>query len=150
MQRSFQSKIGIGFYLLLVSGLILLVWFLWFKLPMLSAVCAAYCIFLTQMLLRTDYIIRGDGSLFLSAGFMPVRTISIDTIQRIEIRKGCPGPYAVSNDGIVIVYARTKRVRVSPKDKAGFISELKKYRPAIRVEEKGKLTDKKSTKNNQL
>lgn len=135
MQRSFGSKTGIWLFILLILGLGLLIWSLWFRHPVGAALCAVVSIFLIQALLRTDYVVRADGLLILTAGFLPVKTIGIRTIRSIEARNGLPGIYALSADGMDVVYGEGKRVRLSPKDRTGFVTELKKYNPAIEIRE---------------
>ena len=89
--------------------------------------------FVTHMFLTTHYQIEGRV-LKIKSGFLFNKTISIDTIKKITATKNLFSSPATSPDRLEINYNKSDSIIISPKDKAGFIDELKKLKPDIEVD----------------
>jgi membrane protein YdbS with pleckstrin-like domain len=84
----------------------------------------------THMFLTTYYQIDGRV-LKIKSGFLFNKTIAIDSIREITATKNPLSSPATSLDRLEIKYNKSDSIIISPKDKAGFINELKKINPAL-------------------
>ena len=88
--------------------------------------------FLAYMFLTTRYTVSGE-ILTIRCGFLFKRTIDIMTIKKIAKTRNPISAPAASLDRIEISYHKFDRVIISPKDKIGFILQIKKINPAIEL-----------------
>ena len=128
MQRTFKSKIGWWYYLILTycSGCLLLA--IWYKEGMGMAALFLADLALIQFMLKTEYVIT-DGTLLLK-WIMPVCRIPVAEITKVEDSHNPLSSYALSLDRLKITYGKRYSL-VSPDNKKDFIAELQKYNSDI-------------------
>lgn len=127
----YQSKRagGLMFFLGLVTGSVVLLivaqgnW--WALLPLFLIV-----LFLRYLLFSIYYIIDGRR-LIIKCGFWYTRTIEIDRIKKVTPSNSIMSAPAASLDRLEIVYNAYDSVLVSPKDKEGFVKQLKILNPKL-------------------
>jgi hypothetical protein len=90
---------------------------------------------ITYLITQTKYIITGN-ILIIKAGFMINKTISIQEIKCITRTNNPLSSPALSLDRIEILYAKMKRVVISPKDRNLFINQLQAINNDIKYFEK--------------
>lgn len=89
-------------------------------------------LFITHLLVRTDYTIDGD-QLRIRCGLFRYAPIEISSITSIsETRNPLSSP-ALSLDRLDIRYGNKRQVMISPKDKAGFLAAIHSINPAVAV-----------------
>lgn len=137
MQKMYKSKVDLWLLILLIAAfggpLIYMTvrephWFAIVWLPV--TVMVIYSVTTIR------YAIAGDTLLIKSTGFNSA--IPIKTIRRVEETNSLLSSPAASLDRLEIVYNRYDSVLVSPKDKSGFINDLKAINPEIEVKMKRK------------
>ena len=79
----------------------------------------------------TTYYRINNTELIIKAGFMTNMSIPIEKIRKIEKTNSWIASPAASFDRIEIHYEKWNSILISPKDREGFISELKRMNPAI-------------------
>ncbi len=135
MEKTYKSKIDLWLLVLLIVAfggpLIYMTlrephWFAVVWLPI--TVMVIYSVTTIQ------YVIAGDMLLIKSIGFSSA--IPIKSIRRIEETNSLLSSPAASLDRLEMVYNRYDSVLVSPKDKSGFINDLKAINPEIEVKMK--------------
>lgn len=92
----------------------------------------ALMLFIVHLCLNTDYTITGD-ELRIRSGFFFSQTISIGSITAIRPSKNVMSAPAASLDRLDISYGKRKHQYVSPRDKTGFMMQLKALNPGIIV-----------------
>lgn len=88
--------------------------------------------FIIHLLLTTYYQVQGS-QLKIKSGFIVNKTLDINTIRKVVATRSIISAPAASLDRLELLYNRYDSVLVSPKDKAGFISELLAVKPDIDV-----------------
>lgn len=86
------------------------------------------------MVLTTYYQIE-DRVLRIKSGFLFNKTITIESIRKITSTKSALSSPATSPARLEIMYNKNDSIIISPKDKAGFINELKKIKPDIEFDQ---------------
>lgn len=86
--------------------------------------------------IHTEYVVNGD-MLYIKSGYLPVIKVDIHTINFISRTKTSipflyPKGYVLSIDSITLHY-ENKKFSISPYDQKGFINELTKHNPYIKV-----------------
>ena len=89
-------------------------------------------IFLASTWFHTRYIIA-DGLLIISFGFVYKKTIPIQEITSIRSTKNPFSAPALSLKRLEINYEKYETILVSPKNRNGFLAELKKYNTTIQI-----------------
>lgn len=131
--KKYKSKIGSGIVLFIVTvlgavGVIMIVNQLWIGLAIILAVA----LFVSYVFTSISYTIDGNR-LIVRNGFMYHSTIPIDKIKKIVETNDPFSAPAGSLDRIAIYYNTRDSVLVSPKDKMGFIHQLKEINVSIVV-----------------
>ncbi|MBI1184838.1 hypothetical protein GC194_11225 [bacterium] len=89
--------------------------------------------FLLWIWLKTEYIIDGD-QLKCQAGPFTAK-FAVSDIKKVDMSKRMWSGYrpALSFDGMVVYYHKYDEIFISPKDKEGFLSVLKRMNPTIEI-----------------
>lgn len=111
-----------------VEGIIMIVNQLWGGLAIILAVGGL----ITYVFSSISYCIDGN-QLVVHSGFFFKTTIQIDQIKKIAETNNPLSSPAASLDRIAIYYNTRGSVMISPKDKIGFIHQLKEINPTIVV-----------------
>jgi len=101
------------------------------------AVCLPVLLFLGYSVSTIEYRIKED-SLIIRSGFSRFNPIPVKTIRRIRETNSVLASPAASLSRLEIIYNRYDSVLISPKDKSGFIDEIKKINPAVEIVLKAK------------
>lgn len=130
----YRSKPGIQFILPVVIilagfGFIVIYNKVWFGLAIILILTAL----IIHMVLTTYYQIE-DRVLKIKSGFLLNKTVAIGSIRKIMETKSPLSSAATSPDRLEIMYNKNDSIIISPKDRAGFINELKTINPGIEVE----------------
>lgn len=88
--------------------------------------------FVLHLLLTTYYVVEGH-TLIIKCGFLYNLIVDINTIKKIRETNNALSSPAASLDRLEISYGKFDDVMISPKDKAGFINQLKSINHAIEV-----------------
>lgn len=88
--------------------------------------------FIAHLFLTTYYQVNGN-MLKIKSGFLFNKTIDINSIKEIKETNNPLSSPAISLDRIVISYNKHDTVIISPKERKGFINQLIRVNPAIRV-----------------
>ena len=132
MNRTFHSRVGAGYWLLMAATAFLLFDFFWFHELLLSLLLAI------EMLIHTQYVVTAEGNLQIETGrFVRKATIPLEKIMLIQHVKSWGIAPALSPVRLKISYQTEKgksSVLVSPKGEDDFIRCLMKRNQAIRVE----------------
>lgn len=131
--KKYKSKIDTWLVLSIaillgVEGIIMIVNHLWYGLAFILAVAGFFIYIFTSI----SYTIDGNR-LIVRNGFMFNSTIPIDKIKKIVETNNPFSAPAGSLDRIAICYNTRDSVLVSPKDKMGFIHQLKEINSSIMV-----------------
>lgn len=131
--KTYKSKIGLEliipvFILLSVVGSLNAYAESWPGLVVV--ICVA--LFIMHMFLTTYYQLNGE-QLIIRCGFIINKTLAIRSITKIEETNNPASSPATSLDRLEIYYNKFDSVIISPKDKQGFITDLKTINPAIVV-----------------
>ena len=84
--------------------------------------------------MRTYYVINVDH-LFIRCGFSTTK-IDLKSIRKISDSRDLISSPALSNDRLEIMYNKFDTVLISPKEKTGFLSEIKIANPDIEIKSK--------------
>lgn len=85
MNRTFQSKVGWWYWIVIGVTSVLLFFFFWEHQVICTILCATVVIFEIEMLIHTQYVITSDGWLNVETGrFVPNASIEISQILRIR------------------------------------------------------------------
>ena len=83
-----------------------------------------------HMFLTTYYQIDGRA-LKIKSGFLFNKTVAIDSIRKITAAKSPLSSASATPGRLEINYNKSDSIIISPKDKAGFLDEIKKINPGI-------------------
>lgn len=89
-------------------------------------------LFVGHLLMTTYYQIQGS-QLRIRSGFVVDKTVDITMIKKVTATRNIISAPAASLDRLELLYNQYETVLISPKDKAGFISELLAIKPDIEV-----------------
>ena len=112
--------------ILVVFGFIMAYNKVWFGFSVMVIIAS----FVTHMFLTTYYLIDGRV-LKIKSGFLFNKTVAINSIKKIAETRSPFNASAISGNRIEIKYNKADSIIISPKDKSGFVSELKKINPDI-------------------
>jgi len=89
--------------------------------------------FVTHMFLTTYYQIEGRA-LKIKSGFLFSKTVAIDSIRKITAAKSPLSSSSTSTGRLEINYNKSDTIIISPKDRPGFLDEIKKIKPDIELD----------------
>ena len=141
MNRTFQSKVGWWFWIVIGITSFLLFYFFWEHYTALTIFTAIVVIFLIEMLIHTQYIFTADNRLKIETGRF-VRKVDLEVDRITDVRKvrslTVMAP-ALSFYRLELSYQghkHTGTVQISPRNEEEFIRYLLKKNPAISVDGK--------------
>lgn len=136
MNRTFQSKVGWWYWIVIGITSVLLFFFFWEHQVICTILFATMVIFEIEMLIHTQYVITGDGWLKVETGrFVPNASIEITHILRVrKVRSLAFWEPALSFERLEITFRKHGKVHVvciSPKNPEDFLRCLMKRNEAI-------------------
>lgn len=131
---NYKSKIAWGLFIPLYLYLIGIALFMaYHKLYLLIVVFVLLLIYLTDMLLHTEYRID-DTALHISSGFFYRKTIDIKQIIQVKDTQNILSSPATSfKNRIEIRYHKYDTIIISPADKEAFVAHLLRIHQDIKV-----------------
>ena len=118
----YSLAIGIGMVLMLITR-----HSFWFVLPYILLE-----IILLYFLLTFRYV-TDNNTVQIQYGFLNVKSIDIQNIQKIIIQDKQKGEPKITPLRIEIQYDKTKKIEVSPKDTVGFVENIERINPGIEI-----------------
>ena len=118
----YSLAIGIGMVLMLITR-----HSFWFVLPYILLE-----IILLYFLLTFRYV-TDNNTVKIQYGFLNVKSIDIQNIQKIIIQDKQKGEPKITPLRIEIQYDKTKKIEVSPKDTVGFVENIERINPRIEI-----------------
>ncbi len=133
MEKTYKSKIGIELVIVLsislgASAILFIAEGIWLGLLLIVIVV----VFIINLFTTTDYTIKGEN-LYVRSGIFFKKTISIQSIRKIEESGSILSGPALSLDRLEIFYNKFDSVLVSPKNKDEFIAHLTRINSLIDV-----------------
>ena len=89
-------------------------------------------IILLYFLLTFRYV-TDNNTVKIQYGFLNVKSIDIQNIQKIIIQDKQKGEPKITPLRIEIQYDKTKKIEVSPKDTVGFVENIERINPGIEI-----------------
>lgn len=132
MQRSFKSKIDKRYHFLMWGVVLLIFYFFWHRMAGVGSALLVLLVLMMESLLRTDYMITLDGTLYVKSGFLPRYKLPIADIIEVKYIRSNRIAYALSSDRLLLITPYDRRM-VSPENPEEFIKELRKYNHLIKV-----------------
>ncbi len=130
MDRTFHSRVGWWYWLLMGMTAFLLFDFFWFHQVVFSIVMAIVMIFEIEILIRIRYVVTSKGSLLIESGrFVPGLVLPLSSIEALCRIKSFSLAPALSVERVEIVYRsgdRCKKIHVSPRNEKEFIRWIEK------------------------
>ena len=118
----YSLAIGIGMVLMLITR-----HSFWYVLPYILLE-----IILLYFLLTFRYV-TDNNTVKIQYGFLNVKSIDIQNIQKIIIQDKQKGEIKITPLRIEIQYDKTKKIEVSPKDTVGFVENIERINPRIEI-----------------
>ena len=118
----YSLAIGIGMVLMLITR-----HSFWYVLPYILLE-----IILLYFLLTFRYV-TDNNTVKIQYGFLNVKSIDIQNIQKIIIQDKQKGEIKITPLRIEIQYDKTKKIEVSPKDTVGFVEIIERINPGIEI-----------------
>ena len=118
----YSLAIGIGMVLMLITR-----HSFWYVLPYILLE-----IILLYFLLTFRYV-TDNNTVKIQYGFLNVKSIGIQNIQKIIIQDKQKGEPKITPLRIEIQYDKTKKIEVSPKDTVGFVENIERINPGIEI-----------------
>lgn len=118
----YSLAIGIGMILMLITR-----HSFWYVLPYILLE-----IILLYFLLTFRYV-TDNNTVKIQYGFLNVKSIDIQNIQKIIIQDKQKGEPKITPLRIEIQYDKTKKIEVSPKDTVGFVENIERINPRIEI-----------------
>ena len=118
----YSCAIGIGMILMLITR-----HSFWYVLPYILLE-----IILLYFLLTFRYV-TDNNTVKIQYGFLNVKSIDIQNIQKIIIQDKQKGEPKITPLRIEIQYDKTNKIVVSPKDTVGFVENIEKINPWIEI-----------------
>ena len=118
----YSLAIGIGMVLMLITR-----HSFWYVLPYILLE-----IILLYFLLTFRYV-TDNNTVKIQYGFLNVKSIDIQNIQKIIIQDKQKGEPKITPHRIEIQYDKTKKIEVSPKDTVGFVENIERINPRIEI-----------------
>ena len=118
----YSLAIGIGMVLMLITR-----HSFWYVLPYILLE-----IILLYFLLTFRYV-TDNNTVKIQYGFLNVKSIDIQNIQKIIIQDKQKGEPKITPLRIEIQYDKTNKIVVSPKDTVGFVENIERINPGIEI-----------------
>ena len=118
----YSLAIGIGMVLMLITR-----HSFWYVLPYILLE-----IILLYFLLTFRYV-TDNNTVKIQYGFLNVKSIDIQNIQKIIIHDKQKGEPKITPHRIEIQYDKTNKIVVSPKDTVGFVENIERINPGIEI-----------------
>lgn len=118
----YSCAIGIGMILMLITR-----HSFWYVLPYILLE-----IILLYFLLTFRYV-TDNNTVKIQYGFLNVKSIDIQNIQKIIIQDKQKGEIKITPLRIEIQYDKTNKIVVSPKDTVGFVENIERINPGIEI-----------------
>ena len=118
----YSCAIGIGMILILITR-----HSFWYVLPYILLE-----IILLYFLLTFRYV-TDNNTVKIQYGFLNVKSIDIQNIQKIIIQDKQKGEPKITPLRIEIQYDKTNKIVVSPKDTVGFVENVERINPGIEI-----------------
>ena len=118
----YSLAIGIGMVLMLITR-----HSFWYVLPYILLE-----IILLYFLLTFRYV-TDNNTVKIQYGFLNVKSIDIQNIQKIIIQDKQKGEPRITPLRIEIQYDKTNKIVVSPKDTVGFVENIERINPRIEI-----------------
>lgn len=118
----YSCAIGIGMILMLITR-----HSFWYVLPYILLE-----IILLYFLLTFRYV-TDNNTVKIQYGFLNVKSIDIQNIQKIIIQDKQKGEPKITPLRIEIQYDKTNKIVVSPKDTVGFVENIERINPGIEI-----------------
>ena len=118
----YSLAIGIGMVLMLITR-----HSFWYVLPYILLE-----IILLYFLLTFRYV-TDNNTVQIQYGFLNVKSIDIQNIQKIIIQDKQKGEPKITPLRIEIQYDKTNKIVVSPKDTVGFVENIERINPGIEI-----------------
>ena len=118
----YSLAIGIGMILMLITR-----HSFWYVLPYILLE-----IILLYFLLTFRYV-TDNNTVKIQYGFLNVKSIDIQNIQKIIIQDKQKGEPKITPLRIEIQYDKTNKIVVSPKDTVGFVENIERINPGIEI-----------------
>ena len=118
----YSIAIGIGMVLMLITR-----HSFWYVLPYILLE-----IILLYFLLTFRYV-TDNNTVKIQYGFLNVKSIDIQNIQKIIIQDKQKGEPKITPLRIEIQYDKTNKIVVSPKDTVGFVENIERINPGIEI-----------------
>ena len=118
----YSCAIGIGMILMLITR-----HSFWYVLPYILLE-----IILLYFLLTFRYV-TDNNTVKIQYGFLNVKSIGIQNIQKIIIQDKQKGEPKITPHRIEIQYDKAKKIEVSPKDTVGFVEIIERINPGIEI-----------------
>ena len=118
----YSRAIGIGMILMLITR-----HSFWYVLPYILLE-----IILLYFLLTFRYV-TDNNTVKIQYGFLNVKSIDIQNIQKIIIQDKQKGEPKITPLRIEIQYDKTNKIVVSPKDTVGFVENIERINPGIEI-----------------
>ena len=118
----YSLAIGIGMVLMLITR-----HSFWYVLPYILLE-----IILLYFLLTFRYV-TDNNTVKIQYGFLNVKSIDIQNIQKIIIQDKQKGEPKITPLRIEIQYDKTNKIEVSPKDTVGFVENIERINPRIEI-----------------
>ncbi|MEM1407172.1 MAG: PH domain-containing protein [Bacteroidota bacterium] len=136
--KEFKSKVG---YEILIPTLLLLIVIM--LLPIINGAPLAAIItmvviilviaaFILHLFFQTSYFINERDELLIKAGSIFKSPVNISTIESVTKTRSPTSSPAPSMDRLKLTFGKSDPVIISPKDKIGFVRELRKINPSIK------------------
>lgn len=131
--KTYKSKVDLWLLILLIAAFGGPLVYMTFREPRWfgPVVWLPLTVFVIYSVTTIRYVIEGDVLSIKSIGFRSV--IPIRSIRRIEETNSLLASPAASLERLEIVYNKYDSVLISPKDKLGFIDDLKVINPEIEI-----------------
>jgi len=132
--KIYKSKIGIGLAILLILAFAIPSFLMIFNGThwLFIAVLVPVMLFILNIFSNTYYTIDGEV-LRIRSGFLYDVKIDINSIRKLSETRDLISSPALSLDRLELMYNKYDSVLISPKDKPGFIKELKALNPRIEL-----------------
>lgn len=133
MDREYKSKVGWWYHLLillLVAGCVKV--FLGTSIPAMAGMLLISLLTL-HIFFNTYYRITADGLLIAHCSIFPEKKIPVAEIEALESSVMPVSSYALSLDRLMIWSHGKIWMLVSPRNKAGFIKQLREINPNIKL-----------------
>jgi hypothetical protein len=137
--KTFHSKVSKGLMVFVLILLILPITLVFVieksvaEAGLLLVLIIPIILFVVHLFFNTQYTITSKGKLEIRSGLYNYRPIDIKSIYRISTSQSLLSSPATSLDRLEINYGKNQRVLVSPQDKGGFVSALKKVNKKIEI-----------------